>query len=185
MSDKLTSQVEKFKKYEFGRCPRVLCDGQPLLPMGQHDTPHLSSVKLYCSRCEDLYNPKSSRHAAIDGAYFGTSFHNVLFQQFPQYMPSKSAKRHEPRVFGFKVHASAVLSRWQDGKRSEMLERLKNGGVETAGAPAMVLPSTAPVVVASTVATTTTNGQVPPPPPPAVVAGGGVFNDAEGSEIVE
>jgi casein kinase II subunit beta len=125
--------VEKLKKFEFGRCPRVLCEGQALLPMGQHDIPNQSSVKLYCARCEDIYNPKSSRHAAIDGAYFGTSFHNVLFQMFPIYMPLKSAKRHDPRVFGFKVHAAAALTRWQDVKREDMLERLKNAGVETAG----------------------------------------------------
>ena len=31
---------------------------------------------------EDLYNPKSGRHSAIDGAYFGTSFPAMFFQNF-------------------------------------------------------------------------------------------------------
>lgn len=48
--------------------------------MGQHDVANTSNVKLYCPKCEDIYNPKSSRHNSIDGAYFGTSFHNILFQ---------------------------------------------------------------------------------------------------------
>lgn len=107
----------------------MLCDGQPLLPTGAHDTPAQSTVRLYCAKCEDVYSPKSSRHASIDGAYFGTSFHNVLFQVYPGMLPAKSARRHEPRVFGFKVHAAAALARWQDGERREMEERLWKANV--------------------------------------------------------
>jgi casein kinase II subunit beta len=120
--------MEKYKKGEFGKCPRVLCDGHHLLPTGQHDTPHVSSVKLYCARCEDLYNPKSSRHASIDGAYFGSSFHNILFQVYPNVMPAKSVARHEPRVFGFRVHAAAALMRWQDEQRVKMQARVREAG---------------------------------------------------------
>jgi len=72
--------MEKYKQGVFGKCPRVICESQHLLPMGQHDVPGCSNVKLYCAKCEDIYNPKSSRHNSIDGAYFGTSFHNILFQ---------------------------------------------------------------------------------------------------------
>jgi casein kinase II subunit beta len=107
-----------------------MCEGQHLLPMGQHDTPAVSAVKLYCARCEDLYNPKSSRHATIDGAYFGSSFHNILFQVYPNIMPPKSVARYEPRVFGFKVHAAAALQRWQDSQRIDMQDRLRAVGVE-------------------------------------------------------
>jgi casein kinase II subunit beta len=98
--------------------------------MGQHDSPSISAVKLYCAKCEDLYNPKSTRHASIDGAYFGTSFHNILFQVYPAMMPTKSLRRYEPKVFGFRVHAAAALQRWQDTKREEMQQRLRSAGVE-------------------------------------------------------
>ena len=125
-------QLDKYKKSEFGKCPRVMCGQQPLLPMGQHDTPNISAVKLYCAKCEDLYNPKSTRHASIDGAYFGTSFHNILFQVYPAVQPTKSLRRYEPRVFGFRVHAAAALMRWQDEKREEMGTRLRKAGVESA-----------------------------------------------------
>jgi casein kinase II subunit beta len=99
--------------------------------MGPSDIPNLRAVKLYCARCEDLYNPKSSRHAAIDGAYFGTSFHDILFQVYPALIPTKSAERYVPRVYGFKVHAAAALVRWQNGKREEMRRRLRKMEVES------------------------------------------------------
>jgi casein kinase II subunit beta len=118
-------QLDKYKKGEFGKCPRVNCHSHPLLPMGLSDVPNLKPVKLFCARCEDIYNPKSSRHATIDGAYFGTSFHNIIFQVYPALIPTKSVERYVPRVYGFKVHASAALVRWQGVKRDEMRRRLK------------------------------------------------------------
>lgn len=124
-------QLEKYKKNEFGKCPRVSCKSQALLPMGQSDNPNIKAVKLYCAKCEDIYNPKSSRHAAIDGAYFGTSFHNILFQVYPNLIPPKSYERYTPRVFGFKVHAPATLVRWQHSQRNDMRKRLKKLDVES------------------------------------------------------
>src|SRR4051794_6525787 len=108
-----------------------MCQSQHLLPMGLNDTAHQGYVKLYCARCEDLYNPKSSRHAVIDGAYFGTSFHNILFQVYPAMLPPKSQQRYEPRVFGFRMHAAAALARWQAEQREQMKDRLKQLRIET------------------------------------------------------
>ena len=68
----------------------MLCQGQPLLPVGLTDVPYEKSVKLYCGRCEDIYSPKSSRHGSIDGAYFGTSFPHLLFLVYPAILPPKS-----------------------------------------------------------------------------------------------
>ncbi len=99
--------------------------------MGLSDSPIEKPVKLYCARCEDIYNPKSSRHAAIDGAYFGTSFHNIIFQVYPALIPSKSAERYIPRGYGFKVHAAAALIRWQNTRRDDMRRRLRRMEIES------------------------------------------------------
>lgn len=107
-----------------------MCQSHPLLPTGMSDVPHVQSVKLFCGKCEDLYNPKSSRHANIDGAYFGTSFQNILFQVYPNMIPEKSIQRYQPKIFGFKVHAAAALERWQTVKREEMQERLRERGFD-------------------------------------------------------
>ncbi|KAK5722417.1 casein kinase 2 regulatory subunit [Elasticomyces elasticus] len=127
----LGKMMEKYKQGTFGKCPRVICESQPLLPMGTSDTPSVSTCKLYCPKCEDIYNPKSSRHNSIDGAYFGTSFHNILFQVYPALLPQKTQRRYEPRIYGFRVHASAALMRWQEERREEMKQRLRGRGMET------------------------------------------------------
>ena len=89
LTDTSQLQLEKYKRVDFGRCPRVLCQSQPLLPVGLTDAPYEKSVKLFCGRCEDIYSPKSSRHGSIDGAYFGTSFPHLLFLVYPTLIPPK------------------------------------------------------------------------------------------------
>ncbi|THH33469.1 hypothetical protein EUX98_g721 [Antrodiella citrinella] len=86
----LAKMLDKYKRADFGRCPRVLCQCQPLLPVGLTDIPYQKAVKLYCGRCEDIYSPKSSRHGSIDGAYFGTSFPHLLFLVYPNLIPPKT-----------------------------------------------------------------------------------------------
>ena len=49
--------VDKYKKCDFGRCPRVICEGQGLLPMGLNDCSGVKSVKLYCARYVMLPSP--------------------------------------------------------------------------------------------------------------------------------
>ncbi|KAJ1836374.1 casein kinase 2 regulatory subunit [Coemansia sp. RSA 2711] len=120
----LKKMLDKFKRGDFGRCPRVYCHQNPLLPVGITDVPKQNGVKLYCCRCEDIYNPKSRRHTAIDGAYFGTSFPHMLLQVYPALKPAPSEQRYVPRIFGFKVHKAAELHRWQDEQREEQKKRL-------------------------------------------------------------
>ncbi|OQD63137.1 hypothetical protein PENPOL_c010G04819 [Penicillium polonicum] len=125
----LAKMLEKYKKSDFGKCPRVMCDGHALLPLGESDLPNVSTVKLYCPKCEDIYNPKSSRHSSIDGAYFGTSFHSILFQVYPALNPEKSSRRYEPRIYGFKVHSAAALARYQDNQREDLKWRLAEADI--------------------------------------------------------
>jgi len=176
----LSKMIEKYKRVDFGRCPRVLCQSQPLLPVGLSDVPYEKSVKLYCGRCEDVYSPKSSRHGSIDGAYFGTSFPHLLFLVYPNLIPPKvgtvdaaaalrnggavagagaeaegtrrtrrvredsevegsgsgvgeastasvalKAERYRPRIYGFQLHETAKLQRWQEATRDRQVTRLE------------------------------------------------------------
>jgi casein kinase II subunit beta len=49
-------------KGEFGYCPRVLCEKQPVLPWGETDKPGLCYTRVYCPRCKGLFNPDYPKH---------------------------------------------------------------------------------------------------------------------------
>ena len=40
-----------------GSCPRVCCKHQHLLPIGESDNPGVSTVKLFCPCCKEIYYP--------------------------------------------------------------------------------------------------------------------------------
>lgn len=100
----LAKMLEKYKRADFGRCPRVLCYQQPLLPVGLSDNPFQKAVKLFCPRCEDIYSPKSSRHGTIDGAFFGSTFPHMLFMVYPNVLPSKSPTAQSPFLLTSSLH---------------------------------------------------------------------------------
>ncbi|XP_062200951.1 putative casein kinase II subunit beta-4 isoform X1 [Phragmites australis] len=100
----LAAMLEKFKNYDFGRCPRVYCCGQPCLPAGQSDIPRSSTVKIYCPKCEELHYPRSKYQGNIDGAYYGTTFPHLFLMTYPHLKPQKPPQHYVPRVFGFKLH---------------------------------------------------------------------------------
>ncbi|KAH0755170.1 hypothetical protein KY290_025440 [Solanum tuberosum] len=100
----IAAMLEKYKNYDFGRCPRVYCSGQPCLPVGQSDIPRASTVKIYCPKCEDIYYPRSKYQGNIDGSYFGTTFPHLFLMTYGHLKPQKPTQNFVPRVFGFKIH---------------------------------------------------------------------------------
>lgn len=90
----LSAMMDKFKNCDFGRCPRVHCNGQACLPVGLSDIPRQSTVKLFCPKCEDVYYPRSKYHGNLDGAYFGTTFAHLFQLTYPQLRPAKPSGAH-------------------------------------------------------------------------------------------
>ena len=81
------AMYEKYRTAAFGRCPRVFCQGQPVLPVGLSDLPRNYTVNVFCPRCHGLFFPKSTRQANIDGAYFGTTFPHLYLMTHPVSSP--------------------------------------------------------------------------------------------------
>lgn len=131
----LTKMGNKYRNGDFGFCPRVHCKLNPLLPIGLSDTPRVSPVKLYCSNCEDIYNPKSSRHSSIDGAFFGTSFPAMFLTSYPQLIPVHSLSIHTPKIYGFYLHDYAKLTRWRLLKREKLFKELQDTGIDLKNCP--------------------------------------------------
>lgn len=99
---------DKFAAVDFGRCHRVYCEGQPVLPIGQSDILRHTTVNIFCPKCKEIYFPKSSRHGNIDGAYFGTTFPHLFLMTFPQLAVDNEPDSHfVPKVYGFKIHSSS------------------------------------------------------------------------------
>jgi casein kinase II subunit beta len=96
---------QKYVSAEFGRCPRVNCGGQPVLPVGQSDVVRESSVKVFCPKCNDIFYPRSSRHRNLDGAFWGTTFPHLLLLTLNNgpTPPEKNMAKYVPRIFGFRV----------------------------------------------------------------------------------
>lgn len=84
------AMYEKYRTAAFGRCPRVFCQGQPVLPVGLSDLPRNYTVNVFCPRCHGLFFPKSTRQANIDGAYFGTTFPHLYLMTHPVSSPDVS-----------------------------------------------------------------------------------------------
>lgn len=123
----LAAMYDKLKNVDFGRCPRVLCGGAPCLPVGQADVPRISTVKIFCPKCEDIYYPRSKLQGNIDGAYFGTTFPHLFFMTYSHLRSNKQASKYVPKIFGFKIHPSSYELKYTRGKDRKG-ERGKAGG---------------------------------------------------------
>mmetsp|Transcript_11621 Transcript_11621/g.14199 ORF Transcript_11621/g.14199 Transcript_11621/m.14199 type:complete len:555 (-) Transcript_11621:433-2097(-) len=105
------AMFEKYRAASFGRCPRVFCQGQPVLPVGLSDLPRNYTVNVFCPRCHGLFFPKSTRQANVDGAYFGTTFPHLYLMTHPDMIPARPTQVYVPRVYGFKIHPSSLYFR--------------------------------------------------------------------------
>lgn len=159
--------LEKFRQGEFGRCPRVHCNGQPVLPVGLTDVPQQNTVKLFCPKCQDIYFPKNTRHATVDGAYFGTTFPHLLLLQYPEAVPQRAKSAYVPKIFGFKLHPTAV---------SVQKNAIPGAAAGNARAGADPHPASSSATTTTTTTTTTNTtqagssmNQIPQLAPPAVV----------------
>lgn len=99
---------EKYNDVDFGRCPRVYCQGEPVLPAGMSDVPRMYTVNVFCPKCHDIFYPRSTKQANVDGAYFGTTFPHLYLLIYPSAIPPKVQQTYTPRVYGFRIHRDSI-----------------------------------------------------------------------------
>lgn len=100
-----TPQKQKFEAREFGTCPRVYCNFQSLLPVGESDKAHVSAMRLFCPCCKEVYHCKLADDNNIDGAFFGRTFPHIFLMQFPDFIVKKK-NEYKPTIYGFQISES-------------------------------------------------------------------------------
>ncbi|KXS16031.1 casein kinase II beta subunit [Gonapodya prolifera JEL478] len=86
----LAAMAERFAQGDFGTCPRVMCRGQYVVPVGRFEQPGREGVRTWCPRCGDVYIPRDRRIQETDGASFGPTFPHLLFLTYPELCPAES-----------------------------------------------------------------------------------------------
>eukprot|EP01083_Nonionella_stella_P300722 1028213_1 len=123
--------MEKYKAAQFGKCPRTQCKGCAVLPIGLSDQKGVDTVKVYCPKCTQIYNPTNKIYKLIDGAYFGTVFPHLFFMVLPEYKPDicPDITPNTPEMWGFKLKDG-----WHDHsmemKQDQIAEYLKFQEIE-------------------------------------------------------
>uniref|UniRef100_A0A2K6UNA9 Casein kinase II subunit beta n=1 Tax=Saimiri boliviensis boliviensis TaxID=39432 RepID=A0A2K6UNA9_SAIBB len=85
----IAQMLEKYQQGDFGYCPRVYCENQPMLPAGLSGLPG---------------EAMSPRYHHTDGTCFGTGFPHMLFMVHPEYRPKRPANQFVPMLYGFEIH---------------------------------------------------------------------------------
>ena len=117
---------EKFRNVDFGRCPRVYCQGQSVLPAGLSDIPRQYSAHVYCPRCQEIYYPRNSRQANLDGSFFGTTFPHLFLLQHPETIPFKSDQTYVARIYGFRINSESQY--YKPPHLLQQIQNARNGG---------------------------------------------------------
>lgn len=112
----MAKMQEKYLKADFGRCPRVLCQGQPMLPGSISDIPRSNVVHTFCPQCQELYFPRSAKQANLDGAYFGTTFPHLFLMLYPDCIPTKPTIPYVPRIYGFKINSDSAYYKVRENR---------------------------------------------------------------------
>ncbi|OHT04186.1 Casein kinase II subunit beta [Tritrichomonas foetus] len=96
------------RKYEsgiFGQCPRFLCQGQNLLPVGESPNLGIAPVRTFCPKCQDIFESDCE----IDGAHFGPSFPHFFLQMNQDLNVILAEDHFEHNFFGIPIEKDSDL----------------------------------------------------------------------------
>ncbi|TNV76498.1 hypothetical protein FGO68_gene1796 [Halteria grandinella] len=99
----------KFIKGDFGYCPRVLCEMQPVLPMGDSGDPEISETRVYCPKCHKQFIPDDVKSQKFDGCAFGPNFPAQFILEYGLQDKIGQAKPAQLYLYGFKVRDISQL----------------------------------------------------------------------------
>lgn len=116
----------------------MFCENHAVLPIGLSDLPNRHTVRVFCPKCIDVYQPAIQNHQHIDGCAFGTTAAPFLFVSYPDLFSElnenwvrmftnsydangvQQTGIFQPKIYGFKIHPSSPY-----GPRMQWLRRNK------------------------------------------------------------
>ncbi|KAK8817393.1 casein kinase 2, beta polypeptide [Blastocystis sp. ATCC 50177/Nand II] len=97
--------LKRWKRGDFGSCSCWRCSGTHFLPVGLDTIPGVSSVKLFCPCCKEIYNPPAP-YNALDGAFFGREIPSRFLSGYSG-LVEEPKPAYRPAIFGFIIHPSS------------------------------------------------------------------------------
>lgn len=87
----------------YGNCRVFGCNNAPLIPMGVTDLPDLSTVKMYCYNCRNIFVPEEE-YSKLDACAFGRTFPHFLEMTYKSNFNRNKLGKYIPRIFGFRIY---------------------------------------------------------------------------------
>ena len=109
--------LKRWKRGDFGSCSCWRCSGTHFLPVGLDTIPGVSSVKLFCPCCKEIYNPPAPYNGAclvrlsrlaLDGAFFGREIPSRFLSGYSD-LVEEPKPAYRRAIFGFIIHPSRSL----------------------------------------------------------------------------
>jgi casein kinase II subunit beta len=101
----LNKICEKYAQKVYGTCPRVNCQGEPVLPVGLSSNlsnrTESNPVCVFCPRCREIYHARPQQN--LDGAFFGPNMCHVFVDEMNLFSRRKGYAPYTHMAFGFRV----------------------------------------------------------------------------------
>ena len=99
--DGLKSMKQKYDQEIFGTCPRLMCNSEPVLPIGLSSHIGKQKVKVFCPVCREIYEARPK--VDLDGAYFGPNMAHILIDEYRLAKRRKGYSTLQHTAFGFRI----------------------------------------------------------------------------------
>ena len=101
----------KYKNDLLPKCPRIFCNKMSCFPISIKEDSNKLISKLYCPKCEQIYNFSTEIEEEISGDFFGTVWLEKFLIKYPELTKKEIKTEFIPRIFGFKIKPTLLYEK--------------------------------------------------------------------------
>lgn len=115
----LTALNDKYKRSQYGTCPRLNCHNEQLLPIGLSSQMEISLVYAFCPCCREIFYPRPK--IDLDGAFFGPNAAHIFIDEMEIKSNQEKYQPYPHNAFGFRLrsHLFEVPKEEEDEEEDE------------------------------------------------------------------